>query len=253
MWLSSKGSLSLDQQGYGNWMRASPFNPKKTLVTTVTGVGDGFGPKATRTHQSQSVETPATGHGGKVNANSEKGINTGCTTGGEELQKSTRPELNALNVESNSIQKLPTDHDMQLSGEDSDINSMHVGHNVSGDITQSLKSPIHVELNGVISGDISQSVPSQTELKDNNTGLINANQDLAFSDTNVPRRWKRIERVTHARNCCPNSQENTKNKRNRDEEDMDQPKLPSKKLQVSMAESQQITMVEAARQPHQDQ
>ena len=48
VWLSSKGSLSLDQQGYGNWMRASPFNPKKTLVTTITGVGDGFGPKATR-------------------------------------------------------------------------------------------------------------------------------------------------------------------------------------------------------------
>ena len=90
-------------------------------------------------------------------------------------------------------------------------------------------------------------------MKDNISGLINANQDLAFSDTNVLRRWKRIERVTHARNCCPNSQENTKNKRNRDEEDMDQPELPSKKLQVSMAESQQITMVEAARQPHQDQ
>ena len=85
-------------------MRASPFNPKKTLVTTVTGVGDGFGPKATRT-QSQSDEAPATGHVGNVNANSEEVINTGCTTGGEELQKSTRPELNALNVESNSIKK----------------------------------------------------------------------------------------------------------------------------------------------------
>ena len=190
-------------------MRASPFNSKKTLVTTVTGVGDGFGPKATRTHQPQSDETPTTGHGGKVNANSEKVINTGCTTGGEELQKSIHPELNALNEESNSIQKLPTDHDMQLSGDDSDINSIQVGNNVSGDITQSLRSPIHAELNGVISGDINQSVPSQTELKDNISGLINANQNLAFSDTNVPRRWKRLERVTHARNCCPNSQENT--------------------------------------------
>ena len=250
---SSKGSLSLDQQGYGNWMRASLFNPKKTLVTTVTGVGDGFGPKATRTHQPQSDETPATGHGGIVNANSEQVINTGCTTGGEELQQSTRPELNALNEESNSIQKPPTDHDMQLSGDDSDINSIQVGDNVSGDITQYLRSPIHAELNGVISGDINQSVPSQTELKDKISGLINADQNLAFSDPNVLRRLKRLERVTHARNCCPNSQENTKNKRNREEEDMDQPKLPSKKLQVSMAESQQITMVEATRQPHQDQ
>ena len=105
----------------------------------------------------------------------------------------------------------------------------------------------------MISGDINQSVPNQTDLKGDISGLINANQNLAFSDPNVPRRWKRIERVTHARNCCPNSQEDTKNKRNRDEEDMDQPELPSKKLQVSMAESQQITLVEAARQPHQDQ
>ena len=252
VWLSSKGSLSLDQQGYGNWMRASPFNPKKTLVTTVTGVGDGFGPKASRI-QSQSDEAPATDHVGNVNANSEEVINTGYTTGGEELQKSTRPELNAVNVESISIKKPPTDHYMQLSGEDSDINSMHVEHNVSENITQSLKSPIHAELNGVIIGDASQSFPSQTELKDNNTGLINANHDQAFSDTNVPRRWKRVERMPHARNCCPNPQENTQNKRYRDEEDMDQPELPSKKLQVSMAESQQITMVEAARQPHQEQ
>ena len=34
---------------------------------------------------------------------------------------------------------------------------------------------------------------------------------------------------------------------------MDQTELPSKKMQVSMAESQQIIMVEAARQPCQGQ
>ena len=122
---------------------------------------------------------------------------------------------------------------MQLIVEDSDINSMKYGGNVSDEITQNLRSPINAELNGVINGDINQSVPpNQTELKGDYSGLINANQNSAFSD--------------------PNSQENTTNKRNRDE-DMDQSELPSKKLQVSMAESQKITMVEAARQPRQDE
>ena len=210
-------------------MRASPFNPKKTIVTIVSGVGDGFGPKADRTHKPHSDEIPATGHGGKVNVDSEQVINTGCTTVGEELQQSTRPKLNALNEERNSIQKPPTahdnqtDHDMQLIGDDSDINNIQLGDNVFEEITQNLRSPIHAELNGVISGDINQSVPNQTELKGDTSRLINANQNSAFSGPNVPRRWKRIERVTHARNCCPNSQENTTNKRNRDEEDMDQP------------------------------
>jgi len=27
VWLSSKGKLRQDQQGYGNWLRALPFNP----------------------------------------------------------------------------------------------------------------------------------------------------------------------------------------------------------------------------------
>ena len=48
VWLSSKGSLSLDHQGYGNWLRASPFNLKKTIVTTVSGVGDVSIPKLTQ-------------------------------------------------------------------------------------------------------------------------------------------------------------------------------------------------------------
>ena len=110
VWLSSKGSLSLDHEGYGNWLQASPFNLKKTIVTTVSGVGDGFGPKANTSHQPYSNEIPATNHSGEVTFDSEKVINPGCTDSGEELQHSTWTELNALNEEKNSIQKPPTAH-----------------------------------------------------------------------------------------------------------------------------------------------
>ena len=42
-WLASKGTLTLDQQEYGAWFRAPPYNTEKTCFTKVSGMGDGFG------------------------------------------------------------------------------------------------------------------------------------------------------------------------------------------------------------------
>ena len=42
-WLASKGTLTLNQQEYGAWFRAPPYNTGKTCVTKVSGMGDGFG------------------------------------------------------------------------------------------------------------------------------------------------------------------------------------------------------------------
>ena len=43
IWLASKGKLTQEQQEYGAWIRALPHNPGKISVTTVSGIGDGFG------------------------------------------------------------------------------------------------------------------------------------------------------------------------------------------------------------------
>ena len=53
MWLASKGKLTQEKQEYGAWLRALPHNPGKISVTTVSGIGDGFG-------QSSSVNSALT-------------------------------------------------------------------------------------------------------------------------------------------------------------------------------------------------
>ena len=43
IWLSSKGSLSLEQQEYGLWLRADPFSVGKKSFLFVPGSGGDFG------------------------------------------------------------------------------------------------------------------------------------------------------------------------------------------------------------------
>ena len=205
VWLSGKGSLGLDQQGYGNWLRVAPFNLKKTIVTTVSRVGNGFGLKAGKYHQPSSDDNPATTHGGGASIVTEQVTNPGCPYSGEELPSPTLPKINALNEEINSIPKPPTahnyhvDHDMQLNGIDLDITNIEIGDNISDAITPNLMTPTHVELNGEIIGGIMQSVPpSHTKLKGEYLGPINANQNSSTSDPHVPRKWKRLKRGPHA-------------------------------------------------------
>ena len=205
VWLSGKGSLGLDQQGYGNWLRVAPFNLKKTIVTTVSRVGNGFGLKAGKYHQPSSDDSPATTHSGGASIVTEQLNNPGCPNSGEELLSPMLPEINALNEEINSIPKPPTahnyhvDHDMQLNGIDLDITNIEIGDNISDAITPNLMTPTHVELNGEIIGGIMQSVPpSHTKLKGEYLGPINANQNSSTSDPHVPRKWKRLKRGPHA-------------------------------------------------------
>ena len=37
LWLSSRGSLSANEQQFGSWLRASQFNPTKKLIGEVQG------------------------------------------------------------------------------------------------------------------------------------------------------------------------------------------------------------------------
>lgn len=43
IWLANKETLNPDQQEYGAWLRASPYNARKISFTIVSSIGDGFG------------------------------------------------------------------------------------------------------------------------------------------------------------------------------------------------------------------
>ena len=183
-------------------------------------------PKANKNHQPIFDDSPATTHSGGASIVTEQLNNPGCPNSGEELLSPMLPKINALNEEINSIPKPPTahnypiDHDMQLNGNDSDITNIEIGGNIFDVTAQNLMTPTHAELNGVIIGGIMQSVPpSHTELKGEYLCPINANQNSSTSDPHVLRKWKRLECGSHAQDVCPNTQDSTKNKRNRDEGD----------------------------------
>lgn len=43
VWLASKGTISIEKQEYGVWLRALPYNLGKTHFTTISGMYDGLG------------------------------------------------------------------------------------------------------------------------------------------------------------------------------------------------------------------
>lgn len=43
VWLASKGSLAVDQQEYGAWLRASLFTSGRKTFMAVEGIGNVFG------------------------------------------------------------------------------------------------------------------------------------------------------------------------------------------------------------------
>ncbi|XP_030969817.1 uncharacterized protein LOC115990093 [Quercus lobata] len=56
VWLSSKGSLSLDQQEYGSWLRADPFSVGKKSFMFVPGTGGDFGGEDTNVRTGRETE-----------------------------------------------------------------------------------------------------------------------------------------------------------------------------------------------------
>lgn len=53
-WLAGKGSNTQAKQEYGAWLRAIPFNPGKSLYTTVSSLGDGLGGVTTQTSENKN-------------------------------------------------------------------------------------------------------------------------------------------------------------------------------------------------------
>ena len=100
--------------------------------------------------------------------------------------------------------------------------------------------------------------PSRTEFIGDYEGKLNENQNSItdrgqLSEIYATRKWKRIEREPHVHSQPPSSHDPTEKKRARKDEEADLPELQNKKILVSKAEVQEISMVEAAEQPRQEQ
>jgi len=84
--------------------------------------------------------------------------------------------------------------------------------------------------------------------------VITLNTDCGqLNDPHAPRKWKRIEREPHVHSQPSNLQNSSEKKRTRRYEEAVLPELQNKKVHVSKAEVQEISMVEAAGQPRQEQ
>ena len=226
VWLGSKGKLRHEQQGYGSWLRALTFNPGKTTVTTMAGMGDGLGRSQNHTsnsavqmQQEMVVNQPINPHGGRADV--DRALNPDQVSE-EELQTSTYPEVNAnnegcnvqLNAKFNSqrCQSDPTEFGMQFNGSDLDMHKKGNGDNVQVIDSKSLITP------------------SRTEFIDDYEGKLNENQNsntdrAQLSVIHATRKWKRIERETHVHSQHPSSHDPTEKKRARKDEEADLPEL----------------------------
>ena len=61
LWLARKDTGNTEPTEYGPWLRAMPFNPRKTTFTVVSGMGDGLGGASKPSKTATEVEFRPTG------------------------------------------------------------------------------------------------------------------------------------------------------------------------------------------------
>lgn len=184
---------------------------------------------------------PTTPHGGRADVDSNKTLNTD-----QDFEEVLQTGVNAINEGSNANHKpqrsqtYPTKFGMQLNDIDSDIHRKGNKGNVQDMDSKSSIPPRRTELIGEYEDEFNKNQNSTTDW-------------VQLNEFHATRIWKRIECEPHVHNQSPNSQNPTKKKRSRKDGETDLPELQNKKINVWKAEVQEISMVEAAGQPRQEQ
>ena len=226
VWIGSKGKLRHEQQGYGNWLRALPFNPGDGLGRTQNNDSG----SVVHIQQDTVVNQAINPLGGRANVDKALNLDQGLE---EELQTCPYPEVNAINKGSNvqlnancnaqRSQSNPTKFGMQFNGIDSDMNEKGNGDNVQVINSKSLITPRRSEFIG----------DYEEELNENQNSNTNRVQ---LSEFHATRKWKRIEHEPHVHSQPPSSHDPPEKKRARKDEEADLPELQNKKILVSKAE-----------------
>ena len=148
-------------------------------------------------------------------------------------------QLNA-NYNAQRSQSDPTEFGMQFNGINSVMNKKGNGDNVQVIDSKSSITPRRIEFIGDYEEEVNENQNSNTDR-------------VQLSEFHATRKWKRIEREPHVHSQPPSSHDPTEKKRARKDEEANLPELRNKKILVSKAEVQEISMVEAAEQPRQEQ
>ena len=259
VWLSSKGSLPLDQQGFGAWLRADSFLVRKKFFVFVSGTGDDFRGKdgqarGRRDHErrQQTTGTPQTVVANPVDPN----LSTECPN-------SETPDFQAPNSQTSqagNVNEGPDSFPVVLPG---------ITHEIVANFDEQIRD-IDMELSKYDSHATRVANPEfQDELspkKSSNDDVICINDyhvPLPQSDAHGPntnprdhegnqsglRTWKRFARLNQ--NMHPAMHIPILGKRSieiKDNEDTDQ---ASKRVQVS--DGEHIILAEAAMQSCQSQ
>ena len=254
IWLANKETLSPDQQEYGAWLRASPYNAGKISFTTVSGMGDGFGRsrsgssalrksqvQADTSQQKVSDELSDQSQGGDMPVTKPAFPKSACSVSTTNLPQSINQDVTKLNKVTDANGNSPAVHDQlrsiesQLKVAGTEIKEADTHNNSSSNIDSKTNMlPSITELNGDISGD-------------NYEGL----QASHSTCLPPPRTWKKISRdISPSESLMLNI---TPGKRNREESEEPQSEQSNKKLQLVKDHGYENSMVEAAVQPHQFQ
>ena len=258
VWLSSKGSLPLDQQEYGPWLRADPFSVGRRSVMFVPGSGGDFGgeevPVRTGTEQerrSKEAAPPQDADTSQVDLYSEINQSTGNPGSGADITQAfheesirdcseSSPAVMPANVHTNmvSFEAQIQDIDMELTKFDNN-NSCAADPGILHELSPSLP----IDSNQVHACEKSNSAPPIAA-----HDFINDSRDLEENQLCL-RTWKRLARLKQSSE--ESMQVPTLGKRPIDVEVVDEAEKCRKKIQIS--QEAQNPMVEAAEQPRQSQ
>nr|POE68408.1 hypothetical protein CFP56_20718 [Quercus suber] len=223
VWLASKGSLSLDQQGYGAWLRADPFSVGRKSFVFVSGTGDDFGGNdgpgkgsgGVTERRQQTKETPPT----TVTSPADPNQST-------EFQNTVTPEVQAPNS--------PT---------------FHAGNVVDSPESFPIVLPGITHTETVNFEEQIQEIDMEISKYDSHAYGPNQNSRDREGNQSCLRTWKRLARANQSGE--PAMHTTILGKRNNEAEGFEDTEQTSKRVQSS--DGERFILAEVAEQPRQFQ
>lgn len=262
-WLSSEGSLPLNSQEFGAWMRANPFSARRKTFCSVPGV------EVFEQHHSRKEVTPEE----PVEATTSPSLSSHTANDGDSTEGRgtnlgnlvsvvTDSDINAsLNHAPHNAsqpnQLFPTFYTEQKSFENQ-IEEIELALKKYDTMIDSKMDIVGTKISLQLNLDSLMDRVSINAKECNPKISGNPNGTLATSDsTTIPtsnsilRKWKQLARLAHTDDSS--MQSSSSKKRTSDECGIEQTRAPCKKVQVSqeLLDSSYL-MAEAARQPCQD-
>ena len=261
-WLTNRGFGSEEVQGYGAWLKATPYNPGKSSFTTVSGMVDGLGglnanntiEQLAKSRKKPLVHTQSTSQTQPItesqpSVNSQNGLNMDMAKNRDVPQQISCKNSSQNPQVINNIPIIypsphPKDFESQIKEIDVALKKFE-SHDYS--------TPNKTVGSSIFTTSSGDNLRVNVDRVDNGEYQNEAhvdNQPLPIIPYTIElKKWKKL-----AHNI-PKTDAGTQNpvavKQGREGDDEIQLKLPCKKYQVSRVDGQDISMVKAIQQPRQ--